>query len=265
MTNAVTTPSSSIALAQAAATWPAFWDYARSQLRQARYRTSTLRVHRHVLRSFASHLDQPPAKATSQDVRRFLTRVSSRSASWLTVNISALRAVFDKVGGFAITAEFRTPKRPDRLPEVLSSSEVERLFRSTHTIRDRLILGLLTDCGLKTGELIALRWGDVGSDGAAVHVVSAANVPHDIPVPAPWSGLLAAGESTFPTDAYVIPGRRPDKPCRGRTIERIVRCAAGCDDLAVIQSIHIQVVHLLVLALAYALSLPYSPLHRVMR
>jgi integrase len=231
MTNAVTTPSSSIASTQAAAPWPAVWDHARGQLRQARYRTSTLRVYRHVLRSFASHLDQPPAKATSQDVRRFLTRVSSRSASWLTVNISALRAVFDKVGGFAITTEFRTPKRPDRLPEVLSSSEVERLFRSSHTIRDRLILGLLTDCGLKTGELIALRWGDVGSDGATVHVVSAANVPHDIPVPAPWSGLLAAGKSTFPTDAYVIPGRRPDKPCRGRTIERIVCCAAGRADL----------------------------------
>jgi site-specific recombinase XerD len=212
-------------------TWPVFWDHVRDRLRQANYRTSTLRVYRQVLRNFASFLAQPPAKASSHDVRRFLIRVSSRSPYWLTVNISALRAAFDKVAGLAITGEFRTPKRPDRLPEVLSPGETDRLHAAVHTIRDRLVLGLLSDCGLKTAELCALRWKDIDPQGANLTIIGWTGLARTIAVAEPWRGFLAAGKTAFAADAHVIPGRHPGTPCRGRTIERIVRRAAARADL----------------------------------
>jgi integrase len=46
--------------------------------------------------------------------------------------------------GTGITAEFRTPKRPDRLPEVLSPAELARFHAAAHSLRDRLVLGLLS-------------------------------------------------------------------------------------------------------------------------
>jgi hypothetical protein len=48
----------------------------------------------------------------------------------------------------------------------------------------------------------------------------------------PWSEFLAADKAKFPADAYVIPGRRPDRSCRGRTIERNVRSAGDRADLS---------------------------------
>jgi len=211
--------------------WPVFWDHVRVRLRQARYRTSTLRVYRHVLRDFAAFLAQPPAQATPPDVRRFLTRVSSRSASWVTVNLAALRAAFDKVGGRQLTTEFRTPKRPDHIPEVLSPQELQRLQAPVTSLRDRLVLGLLTDCGLKTAELCAMRWSDVAPDGSSLQVHTWTGHTRSVSVPPPWSGFLATGKAAFSSDAHVIPGRRAGKPCRARTIERIVRHASQQADL----------------------------------
>jgi integrase/recombinase XerD len=212
--------------------WPVFWDQVRVRLRQAQYRTSTLRIYRHVLRDFAAFLAQPPAQATPTDIRRFLTRVSSRSASWVTVNLAALRAAFDKVADRQLTTGFRTPKRPDNIPEVLSPQELQRLQAPVTSLRDRLVLGLLSDCGLKSSELCTLRWSHVAPDGASLQVLTWTGHTRSVSVPAPWSGFLATGKAAFTADAHVIPGRRAGQPCRPRTIERIIRHAAQQADLS---------------------------------
>jgi site-specific recombinase XerD len=215
----------------AGTTWPVFWEHVRTRLRQAQYRTSTLRIYRHVLRDFAAFLAQPPAQATPADVGRFLSRVSSQSASWTTVNIAALRAAFDKVAGKQLTTEFRTPKRPDHIPEVLSPQELQRLQAPVTSLRDRLVLGLLSDCGIKSSELCALRWIHVAADGASLQVLTWTGHTRSVSVPPPWSGFLATGKAAFTCDAHVIPGRRAGLPSRTRVIERIVRRAANQADL----------------------------------
>ena len=118
----------------ARADWPEFWDAASRLLRSVGFRTGTLRVYRHVLRSFRAFLHSRgagsrPGCATPKLAQEFVHRLSDRHASWswTAAHITALRTLFDKLGGMGLTPAMPTPKRPRRLYDVLSSEEAMAL------------------------------------------------------------------------------------------------------------------------------------------
>lgn len=66
------------------------------------------------------------------------------------------------------TPAARSPLRvrePRRLPRALDSEEVIALFQGLRTYRDRAMAGLMLYCGLRAGEVLALRINDVDIGG----------------------------------------------------------------------------------------------------
>jgi integrase/recombinase XerD len=64
------------------------------------------------------------------------------------------------------TAELRGPRKPQRLPRVLSRDEVNRLLSQPRgmdplAVRDRALLELMYACGLRASEAVGLEMGDV--------------------------------------------------------------------------------------------------------
>jgi integrase/recombinase XerD len=64
------------------------------------------------------------------------------------------------------TAELRGPRKPQRLPRVLSRDEVNRLLSQPRgmeplAVRDRALLELMYACGLRASEAVGLELGDV--------------------------------------------------------------------------------------------------------
>jgi len=55
------------------------------------------------------------------------------------------------------------PKRK-RLPRVLTELEVDQVLGAALNRRDRALVLLVLDTGIRVGELAGLRWGDVGPD-----------------------------------------------------------------------------------------------------
>jgi integrase/recombinase XerD len=237
------------------ADWPELWSAATRQLRSAGLRTGTLRLYRQVLRGFRDFLQERsagtrPGCATPELAREFLHRFADRrfSWSWTATHISALRTVFDKLGGASITEGIPTPKRPCRLHDVLETEEVGRMLKAAESTRDRLAILLFYGCGLKTSELCGLRWRDVDFPGRSVRV-SFAGGTRERKVPLPENAIvLLRAESSFrdpadpvfaglyrrsptkPEPSSRLSGRSLTKPdplfISVRTVERIVRRAA---------------------------------------
>lgn len=55
----------------------------------------------------------------------------------------------------------QTPKLPRKIIDVLSREEIDRLERAALNNRDRLIVRLLADTGIRRGELVGLRVSDL--------------------------------------------------------------------------------------------------------
>ncbi len=62
-------------------------------------------------------------------------------------------------------------KRPQTLPVVLSKEEVSKLIKVTSNLKHKTILLLIYSAGLRLGELLNLKIGDIDSKRFKIHVV----------------------------------------------------------------------------------------------
>src|SRR5215472_12487066 len=81
----------------------------------------------------------------------------SRNSVWTYVKAVRSFLAWAKAEGEEVTAEARLPKLPQRLVEVLSREEIQRIEDVAETERDKLIVRLLADTGIRVGELVKLR------------------------------------------------------------------------------------------------------------
>jgi len=155
----------------------------------------TVHWYEHKLRGFIDWLDRQAditsARAvTPEHVRCFLDHLRSSPDPWQGSTFQPTRPVgtrspytvkgyaqvikgfytwLDREGhlrGHALT-RLRMPKVPKKLIRPLAPADVRALLAAPDTrmvsgIRDAAILSVLLDCGLRAGELVALRPGDVG-------------------------------------------------------------------------------------------------------
>ncbi len=247
-------------------TWPQFWAWANAQLRAAGYRNSSRKLYRQVLRSFfsfcrrqyptpscsnpavlrfqvsnsnsSSPLDAPPYPLPVQiqrhHIRAYLRELGTRrlSASWIAMNTSVLRALFDRLAGQQLTTGLRGPKRPKHLPYCLSSDQVQALFSHASTSRDRLLFALLYGCGLKIGEAVRLRWKHIHADVSILNVPpSAKTTARPIPIPERLRLLLQEGLLWGDPNTYIFSGRRPGTALSVRAAERALSKSVRHADL----------------------------------
>lgn len=233
-------PVVAIALERSAVNWPRFWQLIQSQLRQGGFQTGTLKVYRQVLRAFRTFVEAQrggaphrsggrPADATPKLARAFIAGYVDEQVSWsrLSTVIAVLRTSFDKLGGLRITEGMCTPRRTDPLGEVVTAAEAARMIECCPTIRDRLIIGLLFGCGLKVGELCALRWADIDpvARQLTVHFDGGAR-RRAVPVPEALLPVLAEGVKRCEPNSHIFVGGRTNPALSTRSVERIVNRAA---------------------------------------
>ncbi len=63
-----------------------------------------------------------------------------------------------------------TPKRKQRIPELLSRAEVARLLSAVRNRKHRLMLATCYGCGLRVSELMALRVSDIDGERALLRI-----------------------------------------------------------------------------------------------
>jgi len=207
-------------------TWPAFWLQVNWVLFKHGYTQASILFYRQVLRAFSCHVGKPPREVVSADLHAYLATLPRDRVSWhwTAMNLSVLRTVFDKLGGLRALVAQRGPRRKRPLPEHLTRDDVRRIWDAAGSPRDRILVGLLYGCGLKTGELRRLTWGDINLEARTVRVPSRWGRPDRyLPMPTDLVALLKAGVGGYqPGQAVMAP--KPGRPAiSGRRIQLLVR------------------------------------------
>jgi len=125
--------------------------------------------------AFARYFKRSPEQLGPEEVREYQVHlVNERKFSWGGFNkaVCALRFLYSNTLDTDWSVE-RIPyaKRPKKLPLVLSQEEVRAVLEAIEDPQSRVIAMTLYGAGLRIGEAVHLRVGDVDSKRMMIHVV----------------------------------------------------------------------------------------------
>jgi integrase/recombinase XerD len=134
----------------------------------------TTRIYLRAVEEFAQYYNKPPDRLGPKHIRQYQAHLfidRKLDAVSVAQQLSALRFFFLKtlkrpwmIGDMVI------PKRPIRLPEVLSPKEVEQLIQSAASRLHRIWLLILYATGMRREELVQLRVSDIDSDRMLIRI-----------------------------------------------------------------------------------------------
>jgi len=65
------------------------------------------------------------------------------------------------------------PKSEKKLPIVLSTDEIQKMFDVCENLKHKVILGILYSCGLRVSELINLKWEHIDRSRMIINIIQA--------------------------------------------------------------------------------------------
>jgi integrase/recombinase XerD len=125
------------------------------------------------VRKFAKYLGRSPDTATDEDLRRFQLHLVDQGASPITLNatIVGLNFLFEvSLGRPELMAKMQSVRVPHKLPVILNKDEVTRLIACVGHIKHQTALSLAYGTGLRVGEVVALKVGDIDSKRMTLRV-----------------------------------------------------------------------------------------------
>jgi site-specific recombinase XerD len=130
-----------------------------------------------------------------------------------------------------LVAEIYHLKEPQRLPLVMSPEEAKRLLAMAGTSKVRVMLALGYGCGLRAGEVVRLRVGDIDSAQSIIRVVQGkGRKDRHVMLPLEVLALLRQWWQVRPTrydtgvppeQRWLFPGGKPGRPMTTRQLSRL--------------------------------------------
>jgi len=202
----------------------------------------------------AAFLGRSPDTATADDIRRFQLFLIENGASICSRNriMTGVRFLFRvTLRRHDLAAEIYHLREPQKIPLVMSQDEIQRLLAMAPTIKVRVMLSLAYGCGLRTGEVVRLRAGDIDSAQNIIRVVQAkgrkGRKGRNVMLPADILGLLRQWWRERPTrqDAgvakerrWLFPGGRPGRPLTTRQFSRLFHATAAAAGISKPVTLH---------------------------
>lgn len=145
------------------------------QLERRRYSKNTIETYVSLFEKFLDHFKNiAPEKLTDEHIAEFQTYlVKEKKVSTSSQNqyINAIKFYFEKVlGRDKGYYHIERPIKEFKLPKVLTEKEVTAILNAVHNLKHKAMLLMVYSAGLRAGELINLRIGDIDGEQMRVFV-----------------------------------------------------------------------------------------------
>jgi integrase len=145
------------------------------ELQRRNYSQATTRGYILAVKQFAEYFGKSPEKLGAEEIRRYqlyLLNEKKFAPGTVEIRMSALRFLYKKTLKRRDLAfdDLVYPKRPKKLPVVLSPQEVTRLIDATPHPMHRTILMVLYGTGIRRTEASLLKVSDIDSPRMVMHI-----------------------------------------------------------------------------------------------
>ena len=222
---------SPLSVVQGTPTAEEFLTTIRREMRIRFYQANTVRDYTDAIRRFLGWFGRAPHHVHREDVREFLEVMvdAGASSSHVAGTLSAIRTIFDKMCRREVTLGLAIPRKPKRLPVVLSVTEVRLLIDACVRLRDKLMMSLMYGAGLRVSEVSRLKWADLHFERGTILVWQGKGRKDRLVVlPESLISPLRSMQKLSGNSEYLFPseGQREGRYISARTIQRAVAAAA---------------------------------------
>ena len=134
----------------------------------------TTRIYLRAVEEFAQYYNKPPDRLGPKHIRQYQAHLfTDRKLDAISVaqQLSALRFFFLKTLKRPwIVEDLPAPKKPIRLPEILSQEEVERLIQCANSPLHRVCILTLYGTGMRREELVQLKIEQIDTARMLIHI-----------------------------------------------------------------------------------------------
>lgn len=136
--------------------------------------SNTARAYVGGARDFLQHTKKDLDELSESDVFEYLVYLKEQRGlanDSLNQRRAALRMLFEDILGKPLSRKvLKFAKRPKRLPETLTTSEVTDLLQAAENFKHQTILMTIYSAGLRVGEAIRLKPLDIDSKSMQIHI-----------------------------------------------------------------------------------------------
>lgn len=192
------------------------------------------RSHIYSCKRFAAYLGRSPDSATADDVRLFQLHLIESGSSIgnrnrIMTGVKFLLRV--TLRRHDLAAEIYHLKEPQKIPVIMSPQEIKRLLAMARSVKIRAMLSLSYGCGLRAGEVVRLRAGDIDPAQKIIRVVQAKGLKdRHVMLPGDvhqllrqwWQERVSRYDADIPLEQrFIFPGRGAHKPLTTRQFGRL--------------------------------------------
>lgn len=150
-------------------------DYFKLWMEQKRYSPQTVKNYLGQLKQFFTYY-QPRSyqELTVEDVERYNHSIiisNNLSSSFQKGMVGAIKLFYAQMQATKMNLEqLKHPIRENRLPEVLSKEEVQKIIAATNNLKHKALLSITYACGMRRSEVLHLKIKDLDSQRKLIRI-----------------------------------------------------------------------------------------------
>jgi len=173
----------------------------------------------------ARHYNLAPDKLQTQDLQNwllYLVKERQLSPATCRVYLNAIRYFYLHVLHWpACDLKLITPKRKQRIPDLLSPAEVQSIIDNAKNAKYQIMFSVCYGCGLRVSELVSLEVKHINGDQHLLQVIQGKGFKdRNIPLPHSLLMLLRDYWRLFRPIRYLFCGRDKDKPMSITSVQK---------------------------------------------
>lgn len=154
------------------------FDVLQQELRLRNYSHKTIKSYRSCIRTFVNYFaPRHPKELTNEDIRKYLLHlidVEKSTAGSVNQVLNAIRFLYVELYKRPLVlGDIPRPKKPKKLPVVLSQVEVQRILNVVENLKHRCLLMVTYSGGLRVGEVVRLKPENIDGARMVIHVQKA--------------------------------------------------------------------------------------------
>ncbi|HRR09249.1 MAG TPA: tyrosine-type recombinase/integrase [Rhodothermales bacterium] len=191
-----------------------------------RYSWATIKGYTHCFRVFAEHFGVNTVETISKsEVQRYCNNLSKGDIALSTLNqhINAIKFYYEKVLGQPRTVyDLKRPRKEEKLPSVLSTGELRRLFGQITNLKHQCMVYIAYSAGLRVSEVCNLRVSDIDSERMLIHIAcSKGRKDRMVPLSKSLLGLLRQYYLSYKPEKWLFEGQFSGEPYAVRSLQTI--------------------------------------------